>query len=371
MADIKILTLNIRGLNNKHTYIAHLTRKYKPDFIFLQETNTQLEYKAKKAVSLMGLREGYFSLGRKPRGTAILQTSNRFSITHSYQDNSGRIVIIRTSSQKHTYTLVNIYAPAQKKEKHEFFGMLSDILHTQYAGENLIVGGDLNYIDSQLDKQNTNTEGPAPHVTIKTHDYLGGVIKAFRLVDAYREVEVTGRVTTFRDKAHQIETRIDRVYVPRACETKSVTHLVETLQYTDHKGVLVELLNPKLKKKKQKTPIWKLNNDLLNDPLYLKTIANLLKNIIHDSNTPHFKVTQIWTLIKSSIKQQSQILATLVNSKRKKEEERLKNLLTHEEDEAAKTHILTQLEELFNYQYKGAELRCKSKKITEGPNKLF
>lgn len=370
MTDITILSLNIRSLRNKQKYIVHLSRKYRPDFIFIQETNIDTHYKSRKYTSDIGLKEGWFSLGNECRGVAIFLVSDRFKVVHAFNDTRGRIVIIRVESGNQTFTLANIYAPAKSAEKQDFYENLIDILNNNYREDTLIIGGDFNYITSALDKQTTLAVGPPSRKTFPNLNFLEEIERNFNLVDAYRTLEPMGRDTTMVHRSYPVSTRLDRVYAPNHFYISRVSHLEETLEYTDHKAVLVTL-DIKNKEIKRKSSHWKFNNSLLEIPLFVELVSTNLNSYLQDIQDPHFDLTQTWPLLKSSIKQQSQLISTLAQGRRRQEYEQLKYTLLHTDDEIVKTETLLKLEELNKYTYRGAEIRCKNYLSNEGPSKLF
>ena len=75
-ASLKILSLNISGLWRKTKHISYLINKYKPDFIFLQETNIVHDLYTEKTLELLRLEQSFCFSNyntRKSNGTCILQ----------------------------------------------------------------------------------------------------------------------------------------------------------------------------------------------------------------------------------------------------------------------------------------------------------
>ena len=305
MADITVITLNIHSLKNKHKYIVHLVRKNKPDFIFLQETNINTHFLAQRYTTEMGFKNSTFSLGTYARGVAIIQTSDKFTVTHQYTDNQGRIAIVRVEDNNSKYTLVNIYAPARDNEKPAFFDKLENILYTTYKDETLILGGDFNYTEDDLDRPLTRNKN------VQHSNFLDNTLRLFHLVDAYRTKYRRGQDTTFERKTYQATSRLDRFYIPMEETVAKVAHLRETLEYTDHKAVVVTLTPASGSAERHRgSPHWKFNNSLLRSEFYTNTIKTLLENTI-DSTTTETQIDtgELWTLLKRTIKHLTQIIA--------------------------------------------------------------
>ena len=53
--SLKVISLNINGLRNKIKHISLLLSKYRPDFIFLQETNINDHFMERQIIELLRL----------------------------------------------------------------------------------------------------------------------------------------------------------------------------------------------------------------------------------------------------------------------------------------------------------------------------
>ena len=117
--EIVIVSVNARGTNEirKLVGIENLIKKYKPDFLFIQETNINSIYRARQQINRLGLKNGIYNLGNHFNGTAILQTSNRWKIVDQTTDNTGRKVELKINNGSHSYTLINIYTPQDRKRE--------------------------------------------------------------------------------------------------------------------------------------------------------------------------------------------------------------------------------------------------------------
>src|ERR1700729_3387588 len=173
---ISIISINIHGLKTKIQHIVDLIHKYKTDFIFLQETYVDTDFKAQKYLTHLGLRHACFSLARYA-GVGILQTSDSWDIIHENTDSEGRIAIIQVKSKNdrnpEEHTLVNIYAPAVRTQQPFFFEKLTDTLSQQYKHQKLIVGGDFNCVLNNLDSTRGTVDTRArENNTEKTQVYV-------------------------------------------------------------------------------------------------------------------------------------------------------------------------------------------------------
>lgn len=148
MDDLIIISINISGLRTKQHHIIQLTRKYKPDFILIQETNIHSDVQGAQIKTQLGFKHAYFSLAvhNIGSGTAILQTSDRWNILNTNRDNQGRITFVQIGNNTHTYTIVNIHAPPNYNYQPQFYEELDTILINTYRGQNVILCGDYNCV---------------------------------------------------------------------------------------------------------------------------------------------------------------------------------------------------------------------------------
>ena len=367
MADIVLVTLNIRGLKNKQKYIIHLVRKHRPDFIFLQETNINTHFIAQRYTADMGFKNSIFSLGTYARGVSIIQTSDKYTVTHTHTDDEGRLAIIRVENENNKYTLVNIYAPVRHADKPAFFLKLEEILEKNFTDDTLILGGDFNFTHASIDRQGAK-------INNQNKQWLEHTLHTFNLVDAYRTTYPTGRDTTFKHNSIVAKSRLDRFYVPNEKEITMVCRLEETLGYTDHKAVCIRLSNGETDHARQRgSPHWKFNNSLLASEFYTKTIKTLIENSLDINNTDtQVDIGELWLILKDTIKYLTIGIAKNISTQRRRTEQRLKEQLEHTAEDTAEAHTLrTQLEDIENHKYIGAQTRCRAIGTIESPNKAF
>ena len=141
MNEIKILTLNIKSFSKNYRHVIVLIKKYNPDFLLLQETYIDTEYKAQELKIKMGLPEGYFSLGPFGSGVALFNCLDNGEITDTNRDTHGRTIIatIRNKIQNNTLTLINSYAPASKQFQQKYFEILTQTIHAFYFQQPIIL----------------------------------------------------------------------------------------------------------------------------------------------------------------------------------------------------------------------------------------
>ena len=125
--SLKILSLNISGLRKKTNNVSILIIKYKPDFIFLQETNINTIFLERQAIESLKLEPStcFFNYNvNKSNGTCILQTSDKWQITLVKYFQEGRTTLMKIKNGNKSKTLMNIYAPANPAQRITFYDEL-------------------------------------------------------------------------------------------------------------------------------------------------------------------------------------------------------------------------------------------------------
>ena len=152
MNNLKICSLNVRGLNNdmKHRWVVHYLKKYQPDLCLLQETYVSGTKKENLWASEWGNR-CIFSNGTSNKcGVAILLTKKTINVIDIVHDLEGRQLHVKIKFDDYTYCISNIYAP--NEDNVDFFESVVNNMKKLDAIHN-ILGGDFNVVrDSEMDR---------------------------------------------------------------------------------------------------------------------------------------------------------------------------------------------------------------------------
>lgn len=144
--DLKILSLNVNGLNSPKKRRAVITKlkKEKLQVIFLQETHlSQTEHEKLKK---FGFRNSYYSTykqGRRRGVMTLIPNSTIFVCEKEIKDKEGRYVLVKGKLENEPVMSMNVYAPPESS-KH-FFKSLFNVIATEMEGT-LICGGDFNVV---------------------------------------------------------------------------------------------------------------------------------------------------------------------------------------------------------------------------------
>ena len=151
--QIHLLTLNINGLQNdsKRFDLFQQLQNKAIDIIFLQETHTTPDTSTKWEKDWKGKSFWHSGPNPKASGIAILFKENlKFEIIRYETDCDGRIIKCLLQIQNQIFQLINIYAPANPKNKKTFYKELLKFIENK---NNTMLAGHFNMIeDFFLDK---------------------------------------------------------------------------------------------------------------------------------------------------------------------------------------------------------------------------
>ena len=116
------------------------------------------------------------------RGTAILfRNKHKFINLHNSDDSRIQLINVEINSQ--IMTIMNVYAPNNITERKCFFTKMQKWIDRYALNENnIIIGGDFNYTESDLDRYNQSNTKDASSVTYKN------LINTKNLNDAWRKI---------------------------------------------------------------------------------------------------------------------------------------------------------------------------------------
>lgn len=246
VSDFKIVTFNSTGMApDRIDFIKHVTQKYRPDVLFLQETwliesrkNPVLrsisdEYQAD---GVAAFHENDILIGR-PKGGLGIMWKKSLGIKCKYIPipNTNRTCAIQIELSNSVLVLINVYMPTDNYSKSH---VNSDFLDTcdavemfvqqcSSSGKQVVIGGDLN-----LDMSRKNA-----------HDlYFKELCERYDLVSML-DIPVTKVDYTYHDQSNDCFTCIDHFCVGYGI-SQSVTNISkcdEPLNPSNHSPLLMSL----------------------------------------------------------------------------------------------------------------------------------
>lgn len=367
MSDIKICSLNVRGIRNKvkRTALFNYFKQMKYDIICLQETHgTKEDFKIweKHWGAECIFQEGT----NRSKGEAILVSKHFIGEVHKIEC-SERIIIVSIKIDNALYYLVNVYAPNANNEKILFFELLEDKLHE--ISNSLIIVGDLNcVINNELD-----IISGQPH-SQKEVGALNKCVNTLGLADVWRAMHSEDKDFTWSRSHPFIARRLDYCFVSKhslnlchSCELYSVPN-------TDHKAVVINFKEDNFKRG---PGFWKFNNSLLKDHAFVKGMNNLLDDLHNENENNKGSMQLAWEICKVEIrnyciefgKTKSCHMKNRLLSLQNELKEIETNLINDSDNEILQQRFLQTKQKLDILQIekaRGAQVRARQKWIEEG-----
>ena len=367
--DFNFLTLNARGLRDKHKRenLFHWLKQKQINVTFLQETywsDEQIRNIEQQWEGSLYLNPG----SNHSKGTAILINKNCKINTHvvnTHKSNDGRIMLVNAEIEEKEFCCVNIYAPNNQSERKAFFLKLQKWI-SNYAinKENLIIGGDFNYTESNaLDRH----EATCAIKDISSTAYKT-LKEKFELNDIWRDLHPNLKQYTYLDKS-----RLDKFLV-----SSNFTNFVQNIKIThsgiktDHKCVNMKLLFENSKKGPGR---WKLNTSILKDEAYVQNIKLLITKV--KVECAHLTKQLLWEICKIKIKEytmgycaKKQIIKRNVIKEIETQIEQKENELIesdyHYNLQLQRDLLVNKLHTFVEEQKNGAKIRSRAKWVEEG-----
>ena len=341
--ELRVISLNIRGVTEKERFLSNLAAKHKIDFLLLQEKYINNNTKFVNLLEKLGIAEGSYSAGtHNSKGVCILKFSDRYDIINTNQESDGRccIVEIRSKDGLHEATLVNTYAPCPKRQQKEFFKEIQNKVENFHRNQKIVWGGDFN-----VDFRENSSEVISLH---ETTQILG-------LHNTAEHLEEGTLIHTFqhRNNKEHIKRNLDRFYIDKNYKQIKVYH-------TDHLAVVLEIRRVKEKNKRRKSAYWKLNNTQLTEEKDKQIINRLLQICREEIEKCPERSIEIWTNTKRLIRRASQEIAQgRAREKRDRMKAILKLLGTPELEPERRTMLQKEIDDIEEEKYRGAAARCR------------
>ena len=145
-----VLSLNVRGLNKtiKRRHIFRWLHQQKPDVVFLQETYCSVQNLKSWEAEWGGKMVGSHGTNHS-RGVMILfKPKLDVNIEQIICVKNGRYILAENK-----FLFLNVYAPNDQTQQVQFLRGLSNSVLNKYAGEKMVLGGDLNCVMNEIDKR--------------------------------------------------------------------------------------------------------------------------------------------------------------------------------------------------------------------------
>ena len=283
-------------------------------------------------------------------------------------------MILDTKLDNQHLVLVNIYAPNDTSQQIKFFQELNKTL-TNYADNNLIIGGDFNCALTPKDRKSVK-QATNKHMVIKE---IGNLCSHVDLTDIWRQLNPQTSSFTWHDKAFKTQSRLDFFLItPDLVNTAKECNIMHT-PFSDHSSIILNMQSLD-QRKRSGAGFWKFNANLLEDEkYYVKEMRKNISCFIEKYNA----VTDLglkWDVIKMEIRsftlQYSKKKARIERDKEKDLQIKMNNLQeklsTSKNDHKLLNEynaVKVQLDKILNKKIKGTILHSKARWYENGEKK--
>ena len=202
--SIKILSLNVRGLNDKRKRqkVFYWLHEQNVDVIALQETHLGSESDEWKWKREWGQKSAWTNVAKGSRGVAMLiGKKSKVEISNIKKDPNGRIISVDGNILDEKLRIINVYTPNIEQERKEFIKTEIE-LHATDSGGNVIVG-DFNCTLNNIDRVGSTARFEYGR------EELVDLMRRLNLTDAFRERFPNKLEFTYFKPNSTIKSRID------------------------------------------------------------------------------------------------------------------------------------------------------------------
>lgn len=270
MANLSVLSVNIRGLNHvikRKRFFPHL-HTHKPDICMLQETH--IKKKAEIYLRSRKYSQQWHAAGSsKARGVSLLlKRELNFQMHGVHTDPQGRFLFVKGTLDSSIIMFAVIYMP---NDGQITFLRQTFMLLRAFAEGPTIVGGDFNYVvNLARDRTHyrTNRNKQPPITSLNTPLYA--LLEEFMLVDIWRQEHPQERDFTHFSARHNIYTHIDYVLISKPHTDMVVSAHIGPKVLTDHTWLDFIF---KRSTDFKRSPSWSLNKSLLHSDGFCSEIT--------------------------------------------------------------------------------------------------
>ena len=367
--NLKLLSLNVRGMRGgKRHEIFTWIKRNDYDICLLQETYCTPNFVKTFKRGWKGPILHSCSNSNHSRGVCILLKEGLQSeVINTFALEEGRLLITNLKLNNIDYSIVNVYAPNNCKDRVSFFKELETAVH-KYAlnKNNLILGGDFNCALNESDRASSFID--------VSSSKLKNVIAHLNLHDVFKELNPEKIDYTYIDPQKRAShSRIDLWLIANSLISNCQKCEISPSPAPDHKALNLSIHKTD---KKRGLGYWKLNTKHLEDPLYINGVKNLIHNAKSDYSE-EVSSSQLWEYIKCLVKEFS-IKFSIGKAKVKQDDEKyLENKLTElenkskqsaDDDNIAKERleIKEKLSQIYKEKSVGYQIRSRAKWVEEG-----
>ena len=345
--NFRVYSININGINKEKLGKLTQLRTYDFDLLFLQETHNGLTDETKvlleKELDCIIIKNDPLDIDKKA-GVAIC-IKNKPGIRWEKLDEGiffkGRLLHIRIENRHY----INIYMPTLNPQRVKFVDEFIKYI-SNYVEDDMIIGGDFNWVDSLVDRTGELTPGDR-----QIRDQMTNAIKSLHLIDIYRKLNLPKIEYTFLRGPQ--ESRIDTFWGTSFGTQNYIEAKILDFKISDHK--LIYIKTGFKNRNKWGPGSWKINNNLLEDLDFITEIKNEINNFKERGN---LDIITEWDNLKQTFRTIAQKHARIRSKKLKLELEAIRNLLNTNPSQDIKETLELRLNKIKQEQNKGRVIKA-------------
>ena len=369
---VKIVTLNVQGINNqkKRKTLIRLFKKDSINILALQETyltSKDMDLVEKEWGGTVHMSEG----SNRSKGLLTLFDKSFLNDDVTMIFKNDRMILSSVIKETKKYFIANIYSPCIEQDKERFLLETEREIKTHLKIEDwqyLICLGDFNTVsNNKLDIISGNGH---PEITINR---FNSFMAELDLIDIWREQHSNEKSHTWsRQFPLFIARRLDYILLAENLSFNAEDSYIKSYGFSDHRAVGVNLNYQTFK---HGPSIYKINIELLKDTEYVNLINSLLQK--SEDKFKDLDAHLKWEMIKVEIRELSQQYSRFRNSRIKNEKlnklselNELEEAVVNDPFNPILTNALFRLKKeaeisLIN-ETRAAQIRCGVKWVEEG-----
>lgn len=268
---IKIATVNCQGLGtpSKRLDVLNFYKSNGYSIICLQDTHFTPELET-CVETQWGYKCVFNSFCSSSRGGAVLFNNNfELQLHKEKKDDEGNLLALDLSIDNNRITLVNIYGP--NSDCPDFYDKVR-VCFLELDNDFFILFGDFNIaLNQTLDTHNySHVNNP------KAREKLLEIMSDLGLIDYYRILNPDKKIFTWRRKTPFKQGRLDYILISENLSNITETVSIKSGYRSDHSVVVYEL---KFNSFVRGKGLWKFNNNLLHDKIYVEKVKKLIVSV--------------------------------------------------------------------------------------------
>lgn len=363
-AELRVATLNVRGLaaRRRQYQLSRLMLERDLDVIAIQETKVEGQDQTDRMVSPFRARYDVcvsHAVGMSAGCALFLKNSIGIVEETVTVSSTGRFIVCDFTYNNKKWRVVCVYAPNKEVERKLLFENLQTFLS---CGRIVIMLGDFNCVCNPQDR--------AKKAAIKDQSatLLCTIVQDCHLEDVGDVLSAEEHFTHFQNESH---ARLDRAYVSVELMRVCSNYEVKSVSFSDHSLVMFTI-GYKQKKTRFNWDVWKLNDLLLKDELFVEAVQDSINKMLAE---PQANVIEAWERFKEVTKMKAiERSGVLHRAKKEKEKDlqcQLDFALSLESKMPGKytkeiRQLKNQLEAIDIEKYRGAVIRARAEKLSLG-----